>query len=62
MDTGRRCLDPREDARARQRIEVVVGERIVYHRVLDFVGADRASNKILRPTAIYVNHTSLLKR
>jgi hypothetical protein len=62
LDTGRRCLDPREDARVRQRIEVLAGERIVYHRVLDFVGADRATNKILCPTAIYVNHTSRLKR
>jgi hypothetical protein len=62
MDTGRRCLDLREDASTRQRVEVVAGERIVYHRVLDFVGADRATNKILCPTAIYVNHTSLLKR
>jgi hypothetical protein len=34
----------------------------VYHRLLDFVGADRAANKIWCPTAIYVNHTSLLKR
>jgi len=59
MDTGPRRL---ADAPARQRVEVVAGGRIVYHRVLDFVGADRATNKIWCPGAIYVNHTSLLKR
>ncbi|MDX6548754.1 MAG: hypothetical protein QOG33_2304 [Gaiellales bacterium] len=60
-DTGQRRLDSRADAPARQRVEIVAGGRIVYHRVLDFVGADRATNKVWCPAAIYVNHTSFLK-
>jgi hypothetical protein len=62
MDTGQRCRDSRGDGRERRRVEVVTRARIQYHRVLDFVGADRATNRILCPTAVYVNHTSLLKR
>jgi hypothetical protein len=57
LDTGQGCLDRHEQCAG-----VVAGGRIRYHRVLDFVGAGRATNTILCPTAIYVNHTSLLKR
>jgi hypothetical protein len=63
MDTGQRLRPSGGDApRGRRGVEVVAGGRIVYHRLLDFVGADRATNKILYPEAIYLNHTSLLKR
>jgi hypothetical protein len=62
LDTGQRRLGPHGDARVRQRVGVAAGGRIRYHRVLDFVGAERATNKFLCPTPIYVNHTSLLKR
>jgi hypothetical protein len=62
LDTGQRCLDPHGDARVRRCVGGAAGERIRYHRLLDFVGAGRATNTILCPTAIYINHTSLLKR
>ena len=63
MDTGQRLRPSGGNApRGRQGVEVVAGGRIVYHRPLDFVGADRATNKIWYPEAIYLNHTSLLRR
>ena len=63
LDTAQRLRLSGGDApRGRRGVEVVAGGRIVYHRVLDFVGADRAANKIWCPEAIYLNHTSLLKR
>jgi hypothetical protein len=41
---------------------VATRRRFVTHAPATPGAMDRASNKILRPTAIYVNHTSLLKR